>query len=183
MSNNIICASMIILWIIISLLTGILTIISCILLFIILIIIFLVLLSFDFINKQRIRSQNKVEINKIHNQRVISLDSSKNDIIDLNDRTEEYFISKINPKYVYYHNKNNDSITILNRDNGNLWLIQPSNRNPEYAKYKLKYQKFEQTIDIVENNIRNNSEYLKNKGILLTENYYNQQDKLPGNYT
>lgn len=179
MSNNIIIIGMITLWSIICILTGIITILYLALILLVLIACFIInIIIIDSIKKIHMKYKDKKEIKTIHNQRIITLDYKPNTTKD----TEKYYISKINPKYVYYHNSINDAITLLNRDNGNLWLIQPSNTNPKYLEYKLKYQKIENAIDITDEKLKDD-DYLENEGMLLTNNYYLEKQKLPGYFT
>lgn len=178
-SDNIIIIGMIILWSLICIITGIITILYMALMLLVLIACFIInIIITDSIKKIHSKYKDKKEIKTIHNRRIITLDYKQ----DTSENTEKYYISKTNPKYVYYHNSVNDAITLLNRDNGNLWLIQPSNTNPKYIEYKLKYPKMENAIDITDEKLKDDN-YLKKEGMMLTNNYYLEKQRLPGYFT
>lgn len=181
MTNNATIITMITLWTIFCLITGIFSIIILAVIILILLVYLVAITVLNPIKTLRQRNKDKKEVKEIYKQRIITTDNT-NEIIREDDKTEDYYISKIEPKYVYYHNKLNDAITILDRDTGKLWMIQPSNRNDEYYKYKLKYEKFCLAIEKIEKKLIQNKNYLDNEGILLTKDYYHE-NKLPGNFT
>lgn len=179
--NNLTIITMIILWVFLCVISQLFNIIILLLIAVALILYFIAyIIIYRPFKILRQKHKDSVEIDNIHNQRLLSLDDeSENN----KEYTEQAYISNVNPKFVYYHNKSNDSITLLNRDNGNLWLIQPSNRNKEYPKYKLKYQRTDKAIDMIEELLANDEDYFEKDGLLLTSNYYLENKILPGNFT